>query len=127
MNNTKRFRFFFALALLLALSIGGHEVAWTSPALLALAGAGACGFVLLQRVERKAPDPVISPELISEPTSLTVLLFAAVLFGLIVQLPIFFQTALGISATISGLLLIPLTLAQVTITSHKSDFWLPNR
>jgi len=48
---------------------------------------------------------------------LTVLLFAAVLFGLIVQLPVFFQTALQTSATASGLLLIPLTLAQVLVST----------
>jgi EmrB/QacA subfamily drug resistance transporter len=108
-------------ALLLALSIGGHEVSWASPVLLALAGLGAAGFVLLRKVEQKSPDPLISPELIGEPViwraSLTVLLFAAVLFGLIVQLPVFFQMALRTSATISGLLLIPLTLAQVAVST----------
>lgn len=109
------------VALLLSLSIGGHEVSWTSPALIALAGLGMAGFVLLRKVEQKSPDPLISPELIGQPViwraSLAVLLFAAVLFGLIVQLPVFFQTALGISATISGLLLIPLTLAQVAVST----------
>ena len=114
---------FFAstVAVLLALSIGGHEVSWTSPALVALAGLGAAGFVLLRKVEQKSPDPLISPQLIEEPViwraSLAVLLFAAVLFGLIVQLPVFFQTALRTSATISGLLLIPLTLAQVVVST----------
>jgi len=109
------------VALLLALSIGGHEVSWTSPVLLAVASLGATGFVLLRKVEQKAHDPLISPQLIGEPViwraSLTVLLFAAVLFGLIVQLPVFFQTALRTSATISGLLLIPLTLAQVVVST----------
>jgi EmrB/QacA subfamily drug resistance transporter len=114
---------FFAstVAFLLALSIGGHEVSWTSPALVALAGLGAAGFVLLRKVEQKSPDPLISPQLIEEPViwraSLAVLLFAAVLFGLIVELPVFFQTALRTSATISGLLLIPLTLAQVVVST----------
>lgn len=114
---------FFAstATLLLALSTGGHEVSWTSPAVIILAGVGAAGFLLLWKVEQKSPDPLISPELIGEPViwraSLAVLLFAAVLFGLIVQLPIFFQTALRTSATISGLLLIPLTLAQVVVST----------
>ena len=109
------------VALLLALSLGGHEVSWTSPILLALAGLGVVGFVLLRTVEQKTADPLVSPQLIGEPViwraSLTVLLFAAVLFGLIVQLPIFFQTALRTSATVSGLLLIPLTLAQVAVST----------
>jgi len=109
------------LALLLALSIGGHEVSWTSPALVTLAILGPAGFVFLRKVEQKSPDPLLSPELFEEPViwraSLTVLLFAAVLFGLIVQLPVFFQTALRTSATASGLLLIPLTLAQVAVST----------
>jgi MFS family permease len=54
-------------ALLLALSIGGHEVSWASPVLLALAGLGAAGFVLLRNVEQKSPDPLIPPDLIGEP------------------------------------------------------------
>ena len=109
------------MALLLALSIGGHEVSWTSPILLALAILGLAGFVLLPKVEQRTQDPLISPQLVGEPViwraSLTVLLFAAVLFGLIVQLPIFFQTALHTSAAVSGLLLIPLTLAQVIVST----------
>ena len=109
------------VALLLALSIGGHEVSWRSPILLALAALGIGGFVLLRRVEQKAADPLISLQLMAEPVvwraSLTVLLFAAVLFGLIVQLPVFFQTALRTSATVSGLLLIPLTFAQVLVST----------
>jgi len=109
------------VAVLLALSIGGHEVSWTSPILLALATLGVAGFDFLRRVEQKATDPLISLQLIGEPViwraSLTVLLFAAVLFGLIVQLPVFFQMALRTSATASGLLLIPLTLAQVLVST----------
>ena len=87
------------VALLLALSIGGHEVSWTSPVLLALASLGIAGFALLPKVELKTPDPLISAELIEEPViwraSLTVLLFAAVLFGLIVQLPLFSRQRLA--------------------------------
>ena len=109
------------VGLLLALSIGGHEASWTSPLLPGLAGVGAFGFVLLRNVEQKTPDPLISPQLIGDAViwraSLTVLLFAAVLFGLIVQLPVFFQTALRTTATTSGLLLIPLTLAQVAVST----------
>ena len=108
-------------SLLLVLSIGGHEVSWTSPALLALAGLGVAGFTFLRIVEQKSQDPLISPQLIGNTViwraSLTVLLFAAILFGLIVQLPVFFQIALRTTATTSGLLLIPLTLAQVGVST----------
>jgi len=79
------------------------------------------GFILLAGVEKRSADPLISPILIEEPiiwrAVLSVLLFAAVLFGLIVQLPLFLQVTLGISPTVSGLMLIPLTLAQVTVST----------
>src|SRR5262249_35411503 len=79
------------------------------------------GVVLLPKIEQKIQDPLISQQLVGEPVirraSLTVLLFAAVLFGLIVQLPLFFQTALHTSATVSALLLIPLTLARVIVST----------
>lgn len=108
-------------ALLFALSIGGHEVSWASPVVLALAALGVAGFLFFRIVEQRSQDPLISPRLIGHPviwrSSLTVLLFAAVLFGLIVQLPLFFQTVLRTSPAISGLLLIPLTLAQVAVST----------
>jgi len=109
------------VAVLFSLSIGGHEIAWTSPVLLTVAILGVGGLILLRLIEQKSRDPLISPQLIAEPViwraSLTVLLFAAVLFGLIVQLPVFFQTVFRASATVSGLLLIPLTLAQVAVST----------
>jgi MFS family permease len=108
-------------AFLLALSIGGHEVPWISPIPVGLLILGVSGFGLLRNVERKAADPLISPDLMRQPViwraSLTVLLFAAVLFGLIVQLPVFFQIVLHTSASASGLMLIPLTLAQVAAST----------
>jgi len=62
-------------------------------------GSGSCRFVLLRAVEQKSKDPLISPQLIGDAiiwrASLTVLLFAAVLFGLIVQLPVFFNLRFG--------------------------------
>jgi EmrB/QacA subfamily drug resistance transporter len=109
------------VAFLLALSIGGNEVSWRSPIPVGLIILGVSGFALLRKVEQKVADPLISPDLIGEPViwraSLTVLLFAAVLFGLIVQLPVFFQIVLHSSASVSGLMLIPLTLAQVATST----------
>jgi hypothetical protein len=77
--------------------------------------------LFFRSIEIKSHNPLISPELIRDPiiwkASLTVLLFAGVLFGLIVQLPVFFQTVLHTTATVSGLVLIPLTLAQVAVST----------
>jgi MFS family permease len=79
------------------------------------------GYLLLARVEARTAEPLISPTLLDEPvvwrSILTVLLFASVLFGLIVQLPLFFQTVFHVSPTASGMMLIPLTLAQVGVST----------
>jgi EmrB/QacA subfamily drug resistance transporter len=109
------------IALLLAMSLGGAQFAWISPLPIALCFAAVLGFALLAHVETHTVDPLISPELIDNPvvwrSVLCVFFFAAVLFGLIVQLPLFFQAVFRVSPTVSGLLLIPLTLAQVAIST----------
>ena len=109
------------LALLLMLSLGGQAVAWGSPATIGLCILSGLGFAMFFKIERKTSDPLIPMQLLEDPivwrASLTVLLFAAVLFGLIVELPLFFQAVLGTSASVSGLLLVPLTLAQVTVST----------
>ncbi len=109
------------LSLLLALSLGGHEHAWMSAQSLWLVTLSAVCFRLLWAVERSSSDPLLPPRLLGNPvvwrTALAVLLFASVLFGLIVQLPLFLQSELGVSTAASGLLLIPLTAAQVIIST----------
>jgi MFS family permease len=55
------------VAVLFSLSIGGHEIAWTSPVLLTIASLGVAGLVLLRPIEQKTQQPLISPQLIEEP------------------------------------------------------------
>ena len=109
------------VALLLGLSFGGHELSWKSAELVALFVLAALCSGLFCRFEHRSPDPLLAPRLVEKPivwrSALVVLLFAAVLFGLIVQLPLFLQVEFGISTTISGLLLIPLTIAQVIVST----------
>src|SRR5207248_9378358 len=45
--------------LLLALSLGGHELPWTSPALMMLVLAGAALLAAFARVEMRAAEPVV--------------------------------------------------------------------
>jgi EmrB/QacA subfamily drug resistance transporter len=108
------------VALLLALSLGGHT-SWTSapvavPLLLAMAG-----FLLLGPVEVRARDPLIPPSLVRLPvvwrSSVCVFLFASLLFAMIVQLPILFELGYGVTPASSGLLLLPLTLTQVVVST----------
>lgn len=109
------------VSLLLCLSLGGDVFPWLSALPITLFLASVAGFLLLARVETRFSDPLISPALMEKSMIwrpvLTVLLFASVLFGLIVQLPLFLQATLHISPTASGLMLIPLTLAQVVVST----------
>jgi EmrB/QacA subfamily drug resistance transporter len=103
--------------ILLALSVGGRELAWTSPALVGLVAVGALLLALFARVEARASDPIIPLGLLRSrsvglPTLgmglMSVGLFAATLF-----VPLFAQGVTGHSASRSGSLLAPFTVAFV--------------
>jgi MFS family permease len=78
--------------LLLVLTVGGHELAWKSVKLIMLLILSVLCFLFFCRIEHHDLDPLLSPYLLEKPivwrSALAVLLFAAVLFGLIVQLPL---------------------------------------
>jgi EmrB/QacA subfamily drug resistance transporter len=96
----------------LVASWGGAEAPWGSPRILGLAAAALlalAGFVL---VERRTREPLLPLDLFANRivavTSAAGCLAGIVLFGSIVFLPLFLQVAKGMSATSSGLLLMPL-------------------
>jgi len=111
--------FCFATATFLyALSSGGHRFAWASwPMAALLAGAG-IGFAVLLRWERHHHDPVIPIHFLKVPAIVradaVVLCFGASLFATIVYLPLYLQLGRGLGIGASGVLLMPITLAQVT-------------
>lgn len=109
-----------ALGLLLCLSLG-PQLDWTAPIVLALGCGGLIGFAVLWRIENRFSDPLISPVLIRQPViwraCACVLLFATLFFGALLQLPLFLQLVFDVHAGLSGLLLIPLTLAQVIVST----------
>ena len=99
-------------ALLLAVQLGGRDLPWTSVQLLSLAAAGAlliAAFVIRQRV---APEPILPPRLFRNGTfrvaSSIGFLSGAVMFGVIIFLPQYLQLVRGESATVSGLMTIPM-------------------
>jgi EmrB/QacA subfamily drug resistance transporter len=100
-------------AVLLA-SLGGSQLAWTSPPVLGLAAAAALALGLLLLVERRASEPLLPLALFANPviavTSAVGLLTGMVLLGSLAFLPLFLQVAKGASATSSGLLVLPLML-----------------
>ncbi len=107
-------------ALILAMSWGGIEYAWSSPVILGLIGASAVltgAFIL---AEHRAEEPILPLHLFTNSifslVALIMLLIGSMMFGASAFLPLFFQVCTGASATNSGLLLLPL-MAGVTITS----------
>ena len=104
-------------ALLLALVWGGTEYPWSSPVIGGLAGGGAVlliGFVLW---ESRARAPLLPLHLFRNPifsvSSALAFLAGAALFGGVIFLPLFLQVVTGVSATNSGLLLLPMTAGVV--------------
>lgn len=103
--------------LLLATVWGGVQYAWGSPQILGLLAAGVVLLALFARVESRAPEPVLPPSLWRNRT-FTYANLASVAVGMCMQgaiyyIPVFAQGVLGSSATSSGAILIPLSLAMV--------------
>ena len=106
------------IALLLLLTWGGREFAWTSPPIVLLGALSVATCLLLVRAEATAPDPVIPAALLRGSARLLSLTAAfgnsLVWFGLILLVPLRFQLVLGASATTAGALLTPgIVLAPV--------------
>jgi EmrB/QacA subfamily drug resistance transporter len=105
------------VALLLITAWGGDTYAWNSfqiYGLAALSAAALIGFVL---VELRARDPILPPHLFKEPiftvSAITVLITGVCMFGMIYFIPTYMQGVVGISATYSGAVLLPLSFMMV--------------
>jgi EmrB/QacA subfamily drug resistance transporter len=111
------------ICLVLLTSWGGTTYAWTSPVITGL-GATALAFGAAWLVSaRHAADPVIPLRLFRDQTfriaGVISLITGIAMFGAISYLPTYLQIVTGVSATGSGLLLLPL-IAGLLITSISS-------
>ena len=103
--------------LLLALTFGGVDFAWTSAPMLALFGVAVVmlvGFVIRQRL---TSDPILDLKLFQDRTftaaNIGGFLTGAGMFGAIIYLPLYIQGVQGASAAASGFALAPLMLGMV--------------
>ncbi|MEN3122473.1 MDR family MFS transporter [Janibacter sp. LM] len=105
------------VALLLAVSFGGSSWAWGSSESLGLFALSAVALVAFVVVERKAVEPVLPLRLFADRTiSLSLVAafgIAMVMFGAIIYIPVFAQGVIGVNATNSGLILMPLMLGFI--------------
>ena len=110
------------LPLLLAFSWAGEAFAWLSWQSLGLFGSSLILLVLLviysARQERLGREPIVEPSMFKNVRVFSVSLLASmlisiVLLGSVYFLPVFLQSVTGVSATNSGLALMPLALASI--------------
>jgi EmrB/QacA subfamily drug resistance transporter len=96
---------------------GGSEFAWASPTIIGLAVGGAILIALFVMQERRAAEPILPLRLFRDSvftvSTTASFLVGLTMFGSIVFLPVFLQLVVGVSATNSGLLLLPLMVGIV--------------
>ena len=106
--------------LLLALSLGGHSFAWSSPRSLALFVGSAVALVLFILAERRASNPILPLALfrnrVFTTANLAGFLISMAFLGVVTFLPLYMQLGLGVSATTSGLAILPL-MAGLIVSS----------
>jgi EmrB/QacA subfamily drug resistance transporter len=106
---------------LLVTTWGGREYAWGSAEIAGLAVAGVVLLGAFVAQERRAPEPILPLRLFRRPVfvvvSAALFLTTLAFFAVIVFMPVYLQVVTGVSATDSGLLLLPLLLAGTASTA----------
>jgi EmrB/QacA subfamily drug resistance transporter len=100
-------------SLLLGISMGG-QFSWTQPEVIALLVVGVAMLAVFVRVELNAAEPIVPMHLFTNSIFTTSTLAAAfmsmALICVIIYTPVYAQGVLGVSATTSGLILIPMNV-----------------
>jgi EmrB/QacA subfamily drug resistance transporter len=109
--------------LILMTSWGGVEYPWTSPVIIGLGAAGLVLLGLFVRVENRAKEPMLPARLFRNHVfavcGILSFLVGFTMFGALTFLPTFMQYVEGVSATASGLRLMPM-VAGLIITAILS-------
>ena len=107
-------------AMILAISLGGHALAWTSPAALGLMATTMLGAAAFLAVERRAAEPILPPDLFRNPVFAIACAVGFIvglsMFGSVTFMPLYLQVAKGVSPASAGLALTPM-MAGVLVTS----------
>jgi EmrB/QacA subfamily drug resistance transporter len=103
-----------ATALLLALTSGGTRVPWLSPTIFGLVGASILLGVIFAWWLRRAPEPFLPLAVLANPVMRVGIAATAcalgVMTGFMIYLPLYYQVVHKLSATDSGLALIPVVI-----------------
>ncbi|MXW58027.1 MAG: MFS transporter [Acidimicrobiia bacterium] len=103
--------------LLIALSLGGNQLAWSSPGMALILAVSAVLLPAFFWWETKAADPILPPRLYSNDivrwSMVVMLLIGLVMFGATLFIPVFLQVVTGVSATGSGLNMMPMFIGII--------------
>lgn len=104
--------------LILTVTWGGHTYAWDSWQILWLIAGTLVAWVLLVLVERRAAEPILPMHLFAHRnftlSTVAGLFIGIAMFGALGYMPTYLQMAYGKSATVAGLLMIPMMGAMLT-------------
>jgi EmrB/QacA subfamily drug resistance transporter len=107
-------------AILLATQSGGRDYPWTSVQIVGLFALGAVLLVGFLVRERYAPEPILPLQLfrlrIFTVANIVSFVSGIAMFGALAFLPQYLQLVHGVSATMSGLLLLPLLVGLLTMS-----------
>jgi EmrB/QacA subfamily drug resistance transporter len=124
----------FAGAVLVVISIGalmlalswGNEKGWASPEVLSLFAVAFVFGVIFLLVEHREKEPILPLSLFKIPafssTTIASFIISMAFMGTIVYLPLYLQLGLGMQATNSGLLLLPLMAGLITSATLSGRF-----
>ncbi|MCC6919497.1 MAG: MFS transporter [Alphaproteobacteria bacterium] len=112
-------------AIVLATSLGGVTLPWTSPGLLAIAATAGAAIALFFWVEHRAEEPIIPPSLFAEPafrlSAAVGFIVGCAMFGTTTYLPLYLQVVKDLSPATSGLLITPM-MGGTLIASISSGY-----
>jgi EmrB/QacA subfamily drug resistance transporter len=104
---------------LLAASWGGVQYPWGSPTIVGMLAVGGALLVVFVLVELRTEEPIVPMRLFRSSVftfaNLANFLIAMVMFGSIFYIPVFAQGVIGVGATESSLVLMPLMLGMVVL------------
>lgn len=102
---------------LLATTWGGGTYAWSSPVIIGMYAVAAVFLAAFVIIETKVAEPLLPMHLLLRPiVALSVaasFAIAVAMFGAIIYIPVYAQGVMGVSATNSGAILIPLSVAMI--------------
>ena len=106
-----------AVAIVMMATWGGNQYAWTSPVIIGLGAAGVVCWGLFALAQKRAADPILPWSILTNRTfvisTIVGMLAMGGMIGVMGYLPTYLQMVYGYSATVSGLLLVPMTIGML--------------